>query len=482
MRLYLATFEQLIGLSILLFITLIIQSIYIAIIFHQFSARERFNRLALPAAMFFYTLFTTLESAFVQIKTIEAGFAAFPEPLRYTPLIPAAVVLMELMNQRGSITLKFAPLGLMLMFLGRLPFFDEYWGEYYYTLVLITSATVLVYSALALHKLIGYQKKALTAAAPKTIFDAMVYGALIANHKGRVLVINPAMNRIFKNLDLTEPEYIKDLQIQMAARADHVQSSADGWLMCSSDGSVFWFDKKAFQVENGLYQMITATDVTNAHLLMREIEQANLELEEANRRLADMVEEAAQTAALAEKVRINQLAHDILGQKLTLATSSIDLAIYQGIPEKEKLDQRIENSAVLLGQSMEDLIAEKEMGFHEMMRTLSEAFALIEVKIHFTGDLPSSKHTFLLGRILREAVTNAVRHGRAVNIYVDITHGKQQLNMTIKNDGILPVRPLSFNTGMEGIRRQLLEAGGRLEIEAGEEFILKTVLPQDWQG
>lgn len=479
MKLYLATFDQLIGLCILLFLTLTIQSIHIAIVFHQFSAQKRLKRIILPAAVFFYTLQTTLEAAFVQIKTIEAGFSAFPEPMRYALLVPTAVIVTELIKHRGSISLILIQFGFMFMFLGRLPFFDEYWGEYYYTCVFMTTLTVLIYSALALHKLIRYQKNAITAAAPTAIFDAMVYGALIANHKGRVLIINPAMNRIFKSLELTEPGYIKDLETQLAARADHFRSSPDGWLMRSSDGCAFWLDKKAFQAKNRTYQMITATDVTNAYMLMNEIEQANLELKNANHRLAKLVEGAAQTAALAEQVHIKQLAHDVLGQQLTLATSSIDLAIYKGTTEKENLDQRIEYSAELLGQSMEDLLIEKEMGFNEMIQSLSEIFALIEVKIHFTGDLPHSRHNFLLGRILREAVTNAVKHGRAVNIYVDITHTKQQLKMTVKNDGILPGRPLSFNTGMEGMRRQLDEAGGRLEIEAREEFVLKTVLPQN---
>lgn len=220
--------------------------------------------------------------------------------------------------------------------------------------------------------------------------------------------------------------------------------------------------------------MITATDVTSAYLLMQEIEQTNLELEEANRRLVALVEGAAQTAALSEKVRINQLAHDILGQRLTLVTSSIDLAVYKGIGEK---DNRIENSAILLNQSLEDLFNESEIEFNEMMQSLSEFFALIDVTIHFTGPLPQSKHAPLLGRILREAVTNAVKHGRAANIYVDIKQSKDRLYMSIKNDGILPNRPISFNTGIEGISRQVLEAGGCLDIETAEEFILKISLP-----
>lgn len=480
MKLYLATYYQLLGLSILLFIALTMQSVYVAVVFHQFSAAERLKQLTFPAAMLFYILLTTLEASYVQIKTIEAGFAAFPELLRYAPLFPAVVIITELISHRGSLASKLSQFGLMFMFFGRLPFFDDYWGEGYYTFVLITSAAILFYSALALHKLIRYQKNTITAAAPKTIFDSMVYGALIANHKGRVLIINPAMNRIFDILGLAEPEYTHDLEIQIAARADqnNLRSTREGWLLRSSDGSAFWLDKKAFQARNRCYQMMTATDVTNACLLMQEIERANQELEATNRRLADMLEEVARTAALSEKVRINQLAHDILGQRLTLVTSSIDLAIYKGVSEKEKLNQRLENSASLLRQSLDDIFTETEMGFQEMTQLLSEIFALIEVKIHISGDLPPARHTSLLGRILREAATNAVKHGRAVNIYVNITNGKQQLNMTVRNDGILPGRPLAFNTGMEGMRRQLLEAGGCLEIEAKEEFVLKTMLPQ----
>ncbi len=481
MKLYLATFDQLIGLSILLFITLAVQSLHIAAVLYQFSATDRLKRIALPAAQLFYTLFTALEAAFVQIKTIEAGLAAFPEPLRYAPLVPVVIISAELAARRGPTDPKLSQFGLMLLFLARLPFFDKYLGEHYYTLVLITSSAVLIYSTLAFMTLIRLARSTITAATPKSIFDSMVYGALIANHRGKVLIINPAMNRIVKTLGLTEPGYVKALETELEDRAvqNQVQSTPDGCLLLSSGGNAFWFNKETFLVKNRSYQMITASEVTRTYLLMLETAQANVELEEANNGLANLVEEASQTASLAEKLRINQLAHDILGQRLTLATSSIDLAIHKGVSERKEIDQRIHNSALLLDQSLDDLFSEKEMGFQEMFQSLSDIFDLIEVKIHLAGDLPQSSHDALLGRILREAVTNAVRHGRALNIYVDITHGTQQLSMTIKNDGIRPGGPLFFNTGMEGIRQQLLKIGGRLEMDTQAEFVLKTTLPLD---
>jgi signal transduction histidine kinase len=68
-----------------------------------------------------------------------------------------------------------------------------------------------------------------------------------------------------------------------------------------------------------------------------------------------------------------------------------------------------------------------------------------------------------LVRVAQEAVTNAVRHGRAGTIDIDVARNDGAVILTVANDGDTPahVRP---GNGLTGMRERMAALGGELDI------------------
>ena len=71
--------------------------------------------------------------------------------------------------------------------------------------------------------------------------------------------------------------------------------------------------------------------------------------------------------------------------------------------------------------------------------------------------------------IIREAVTNAVRHGGAENIYITI-EGTDKVRLIIENDGQALSGEIRWGGGLHSIQRRVEEAAGRLLIESDPRF------------
>ncbi len=150
-----------------------------------------------------------------------------------------------------------------------------------------------------------------------------------------------------------------------------------------------------------------------------------------------------------ERQRIGQDLHDGLGQNLTAVTFLIEAL-------KEKMDQgtdggigEIENiegmirSAIVQTRSLSRMLSPVEMEKNGLRLALDDMAASTEkvygvsCKIYQTGnffinDNQTATHLFY---IAREAVTNAIKHGNAEHIKIDLIADESRLAMCIRDDG-----------------------------------------------
>lgn len=81
-----------------------------------------------------------------------------------------------------------------------------------------------------------------------------------------------------------------------------------------------------------------------------------------------------------------------------------------------------------------------------------------------------------LFRIMREAVTNAIRHGQAREIRVSILFQGGVMTFEIANDGGGAIRASNAGTGTLGMRERAASLGGRLELSADPATGAKVTL------
>ncbi len=74
-----------------------------------------------------------------------------------------------------------------------------------------------------------------------------------------------------------------------------------------------------------------------------------------------------------------------------------------------------------------------------------------------------AEESLLLAPVLREAMTNIIRHSQATNCSVTLERTSDGLRLTIADNG-LGVGGSSEGNGITGMRHRLTAAGGRLEL------------------
>jgi signal transduction histidine kinase len=82
-----------------------------------------------------------------------------------------------------------------------------------------------------------------------------------------------------------------------------------------------------------------------------------------------------------------------------------------------------------------------------------------------------------LGWVVREAVTNVLRHSRASSCTVALHAVGREAELRVTNDGVAGTAGGRGN-GLTGLAERLAETGGRLSARReGDRFVLKATVP-----
>lgn len=100
------------------------------------------------------------------------------------------------------------------------------------------------------------------------------------------------------------------------------------------------------------------------------------------------------------------------------------------------------------------------------------------------GPLPDEAGQHL-EQVLREALSNAARHGRATQIDVEVAFAPDELDLFVTDDGIgIVASPVHTGEGLRNIRERARRLGGRAEIgpAAGGGTRVSLAIPLDIEG
>jgi two-component system sensor histidine kinase DesK len=196
---------------------------------------------------------------------------------------------------------------------------------------------------------------------------------------------------------------------------------------------------------------------------------------QANYALARAREELAILAAENERFRIARDLHDLLGHSLTTITVKAGLAYRIGAADHDRAVQEMAEVEVLARRTLADvraavanyrdvtLAGELATG-HELLRAAGVAADLPRAV-----DVVDSAHQELFGWVVREGLTNVVRHAHASSCAVRLASSWVE----IVDDGVGAAEAASPGSGLSGLRERVAAAGG--VVEAG------PLRPRGWR-
>ncbi|GAA1325234.1 histidine kinase [Streptomyces sp. NBC_00378] len=192
--------------------------------------------------------------------------------------------------------------------------------------------------------------------------------------------------------------------------------------------------------------------------------------------LHDTRSQLAGLAVAKERLRFARDLHDLLGYSLSAITLKGEL-IHRLIPSNPRRAlEEVSDVLIISRQSLADVRVVssglRSMSLEQEMRSAQSLLEAADVKVRVDIRLGTldQRVDSVLAAVLREAVTNLLRHSRAGTCAMAATQDGDRVRLSVSNDGVDPsyrdVSPHS-GSGLGNLRERLQSASGVLTITRG---------------
>ena len=322
---------------------------------------------------------------------------------------------------------------------------------------------IIAFYVLIIHAEHARRKMAITLSSIKESLDHLQTGLCFSQKNGLVLLTNHRMNELSYTLfgRSIQNAHLFWQALCSSETSSHIKrlSSGEHPEFHLQDGRIWLFK---YEKLNSIIQ-ITAAETTKQHQLLSELQLRNTELETMNKRIRSYGEKVDEYTIARERLETRVNLHGFLGQSLLVT--------------RHYLKEKISDSGQILDiwqRNINILRLEAEPEKKEdSLVSLQRAAKAIGMQVHINGSLPSSAHLRkLLSSIGAEALTNAVRHAGAKQLF--ITAEKTELGYLIRytNDGAVPEHTIVEGGGLSTTRRKVEAFGGAMQIESSPRFTL----------
>ena len=219
----------------------------------------------------------------------------------------------------------------------------------------------------------------------------------------------------------------------------------------------------------------------------------NNELKEANSKLEEYANESARMAETRERNRLAREIHDTLGHSLTGIITGIEACIMLMDIAPEATKEQLRAIAEVARTGIIDVRhsvkalhpdALETMDLEDALRKLIDSSMRstgVQITFRFDADLNhfNQDEEDVVYRVVQESITNAIRHGAATRIHVEIIRQDGDLHIIISDNG-KGCQEVKQGFGLHHMNERLEMLGGTLEYESKNGFMIHAVIPIRW--
>jgi len=295
-----------------------------------------------------------------------------------------------------------------------------------------------------------------------------------------------ALGNLYLIFDGFNPILLILIAAQLPDRTTPLRAAA---LMLCVDLALWWLLQHVHQqpravFSTALYASFQWFAWLTAHFAFR-AGRANEELAAVNAHLLATRGLLAEGVRNGERLRLSRELHDVAGHALTGLKLHLELA--QRLPDATARHHRLTAASELADRLLDDIHAvvgqlrrHDGVAVTDLLATACGGFPGIDVMLDLppTLQLDDVDRADVLLRLVQEALTNAVRHGRARRVRVTLREADGTLDLYIEDNGHGCATPREGH-GLTGMRERLAECDGQLFIDSapGRGFRLHVRLP-----
>jgi signal transduction histidine kinase len=211
-----------------------------------------------------------------------------------------------------------------------------------------------------------------------------------------------------------------------------------------------------------------------------------------NHRLQELVKQRGEDAVREDRLRFTRDLHDSCGYAFSNIILVSDAAVSQGEMETAHSQEVLHQIRNLAFRGLNDtretlhLIRNIQEPYHESIEVVYQLKKIFEevTGIAVAVEWGNMKHDYglainkVISRIIQEAFTNSIRHGKASRILIQFWEFPREFSMTVTDNGIGAVNIVK-GIGLAGMEERLESVGGTLALSSPLEggFRLRIVIP-----
>ncbi|MEU4655836.1 sensor histidine kinase [Streptomyces sp. NPDC023723] len=232
----------------------------------------------------------------------------------------------------------------------------------------------------------------------------------------------------------------------------------------------------------------SGVNIAYGTLLSTMVTAAILGLSDVVRDLRAAREELARRAVAEERLRFSRDLHDLLGHTLSVIVVKAEAARRLSSRDLPAALTQVTDIEAVGRQALTE-IREAVTGYREgslgtELDRARSALSAADVApvVHRSGPPLPPRTEALLGWVVREAVTNVVRHSGASRCEIAVLGSAERVRLTVTDDGPGPSGTSAGpGTGLTGLTERLAAAGGSLTAGARGKggFVVRAELPVD---
>ncbi len=299
----------------------------------------------------------------------------------------------------------------------------------------------------------------------KEAMDTLHSGILFCTKDGAILLLNKKMQQLM--LSITSKIHHDGL----AFFGELERLTGEEPLIVSLPDKTHWrFGKSLLQIGWKQYYQISATEVTEQWNLVSELRARDMVLREKSDELRGMINNMYQIQREQEQNRLKARLHDLLSQRITVFQRWMQSNEYPASDKILDLIRTLESGIQIQFDEYRD----------ESLRDILKPFYEIGIKIRIEGNEPEGERDArIFGKIVREAATNAVRHGLAKEIDILFSEDGKNYGLEIRNDGVTPEGELRRGNGLLIMEERLKKVGGSFRVDIDGAFTIRATIPKE---
>ena len=230
------------------------------------------------------------------------------------------------------------------------------------------------------------------------------------------------------------------------------------------------------------------------HAVRDDLREKVLTLQDTNARLLQAQDHELRAAALSERTRIAREIHDGVGHLLTrllLQVKALQVVHRDAsgvVDDLATLDDGLDEALDSMRRSVHALSDEGEE-MATSLNLLGSRCGIATVSVDCSTDTePPAAVARCVVAVVREALTNAARHGKARSARVTVTDYPAFWQVTVDNDGVVPDEDEpavdgrgGSGLGLRSMTERVEALGGRVRITLRPRFTVFATIPKDGQ-